>query len=326
MKRRIGASSLLLLSSFLSLAVMVLCGWAMFRAFARLDAYTLSLSTAQSLQGEIDGARGRVLAAAVVGILLPGGFFAATAILLAARFMRTVESIKSLASGDLDLSKSLPLPYLCCSDVKGCGHVECASYGKKEACWSKVGSMQPVKDWVQCPGVLSGKVKDCAECEVFKAVEGDEREMLNNWFNIFVDRVRSYLVKGVTHSNDRLTDMAHSLDATVDQLSRGASTQAASVEEVSSSMEEMLGNIESNLESAKNTEDVASKTAEEAAAGGRIMDETLQFMKRISEKISVVEEISRQTSLLALNAAIEAARAGEEGKDFFFLNCCSPSL
>jgi methyl-accepting chemotaxis protein len=44
--------------------------------------------------------------------------------------------------------------------------------------------------------------------------------------------------------------------------------------------------------------------------------QTVEAMKEIAEKISIIEEIARQTNLLALNAAIEAARAGEHGKGF----------
>ena len=38
--------------------------------------------------------------------------------------------------------------------------------------------------------------------------------------------------------------------------------------------------------------------------------------RRISDIISVIDEIARQTNLLALNAAVEAARAGEAGRGF----------
>ena len=50
------------------------------------------------------------------------------------------------------------------------------------------------------------------------------------------------------------------------------------------------------------------------AAG--VVNEAVDSIKKISERIDVIDGIARQTNMLALNAAIEAARAGEAGKGF----------
>jgi len=99
-------------------------------------------------------------------------------------------------------------------------------------------------------------------------------------------------------------------------ISQGSTEQAASTEEVSSSMEEMVSNINQNAENAKQTEKIALQASGDISQGSKAVITTVDAMKRIADKISVVGEIAEKTDLLAINAAIEAARAGEQGKGF----------
>jgi methyl-accepting chemotaxis protein len=99
-------------------------------------------------------------------------------------------------------------------------------------------------------------------------------------------------------------------------MSQGATEQAASAEEASSSIEEMNATIRQNADNALQTEKIALKSAADALESGKAVAEAMAAMKDIAARISIIEEIARQTNLLALNAAIEAARAGEHGKGF----------
>jgi methyl-accepting chemotaxis protein len=99
-------------------------------------------------------------------------------------------------------------------------------------------------------------------------------------------------------------------------VSDGASDQASSVEQTSTSMEEMLAAIRQNAEHAEQTGRAAARVADDARKGVQSVQRTAQSMKEISDKIGVVDEITRKIDLLALNASVEAARAGEHGKGF----------
>ncbi len=104
--------------------------------------------------------------------------------------------------------------------------------------------------------------------------------------------------------------------STAEALAEGATEQASATEEVSSAVEQMSAGIKQSAENATTTEGIALKSAKDALASGGAVNDAVQAMQKIADRIMFVQEIARQTDLLALNAAVEAARAGEHGRGF----------
>ena len=106
-------------------------------------------------------------------------------------------------------------------------------------------------------------------------------------------------------------------------LSQGATEQAASLEQITSSMTEINKQTKTNAENATQANNL-SATAQAASLGGVEKMKTMMTAigsisdssKEIEKIIKVIDDIAFQTNLLALNAAVEAARAGKHGKGF----------
>lgn len=134
-----------------------------------------------------------------------------------------------------------------------------------------------------------------------------------------------------------LSSSTREIATTIEQQEKTAQMQSASVNQTSTTMDELGATSRHNAEQTSTVSEKSQEAQTKANEGADLviqMVESMQDLKLNMESISVqisnlseknnqigdiinlVSDIAVQTNMLALNAAVEAARAGEYGKGF----------
>ena len=151
---------------------------------------------------------------------------------------------------------------------------------------------------------------------------------------IFRARQLTNLIKQLVNG---ISSASQQIFSTLEQQERVASQQAASVNETTTTMDELEASCRQSAEQAKSAVNAAQQALVLTQGGTQAVGETLEGMFILEKKVGaiadqivhlserasqigsisqLVSDLANQTNMLALNSSVEAVRAGEHGKGF----------
>jgi len=161
---------------------------------------------------------------------------------------------------------------------------------------------------------------------------GETATAFNNLLDKLQASFRSLMedARGVSEGSQRLAEAAARVSRVIDAQSESSSAIAATVQEVTVSVNriadragEAQGLSDNSVKLAHSGSETIGQTIADIRdisamvhQAGETIRELEEQNAQVSNIVQVIREVADQTNLLALNAAIEAARAGEQGRGF----------